>query len=56
MFRAEVSSALVSARECDVSIGWADVHLFLSVSSVSAHSLLCHCGKEGIRACGFDEV
>jgi len=41
------------------SAGWVDqmeVHLFLYVSSMSADSLWCHIGKEGIRPCGFDKV
>jgi len=48
----EVESALASA----LCVGRVEVHLFLSVSSVSADSLQCHFGKEGSRTFGFDEV
>jgi hypothetical protein len=33
-----------------------EVRLFLCVSIMSADSLLCHFGKEGIRLIGFDEA
>jgi hypothetical protein len=60
VFGAEVASALESALESAldsaVCVGWAEVHLFLCVSSASADSLRCHFGKEGIRASGFDEA
>jgi len=60
MFRAEVVSALEaapeSALESAVCVGWAEVHLFLYVSSVSADFLRCHVGKEGIWVCGYDEA
>jgi len=39
-----------------VCVGWAEVHLFLCLSSVSADCLRWHLGKEGIQACGFDEA
>jgi hypothetical protein len=60
VFRAEVASALESALELAlnsaVCIGWAEVHLFLFVSGTSVDTLLCHFGKEGIRASGIDEA
>jgi len=60
VFRAEVASALESvlesALDSAVCVGWAEVHLFLCVSSVSADSLRCHFDKEGSRASGFDEA
>ena len=49
-------SALESALEMAICVGWAEVHLFLSVSSVSADSIQCDCGKEGIQLCGVDEA
>jgi len=45
-----------SALDSAGCVGWAEVHLFLCVSSASADSLLCHFGKEGIRASGFEEA
>jgi hypothetical protein len=57
VFWAEVASALASALELAldsaVCVGWAEVHLFLCVSSTSADSLQCHFGKEGIRLSGL---
>jgi len=52
VFRAEVASALESA----VCVGLVEMHLFLGISSVSADSLRCHFGKEGICPSGFDEA
>jgi len=56
VFWAEVASALESALESAVCVGWAEVHLFLCVSSEYADFLQCHLGKEGIRVCGIDEA
>ena len=60
VFRAEVVSALesamLSAMESAVCIGWAEVHLYLCVSSASVDSLGCHVGKKGIRVSGFDKA
>ena len=60
MSRAEVVSALESALESAldsaVCVVWAEVHLFLCVSSGSADSLRCHFGKEGSRAFGYDKA
>jgi hypothetical protein len=50
--RAEVESGL----ESTLCIGRVDVPLFLSVSSMSGDSLLCHFGKEDSRVFGFDEA
>jgi hypothetical protein len=47
--------ALELVLESAVCVGWAEMHLFFCVSRVSADSLRCHFGKEGIRARGFDE-
>jgi hypothetical protein len=59
VFQGEVAlaleSAVESALDSAVCVGWADVHLFLCVSSGSEDCLGCHCGKEGIRASGFNE-
>jgi hypothetical protein len=43
VFRALVASAL----EWAVCVGWADLHLFLRISSVSLESLQCQFGKKG---------
>ena len=43
--RPEVSSAWKSA----VCVGRVELHLFVCVSSMSANSLRCHFGQEGIR-------
>jgi len=51
-FRAEETSALESA----VCVGRMEMHMFLSIPSVSPDSLRCHFGKEGIRPSGFDEA
>ena len=51
-FRPVVTSAL----ELALSVGWAEVHLLLCVSSVSVDSVCCHLGELGIRLCGFDEA
>ena len=51
VFWAEGASALESA----VCVGWAEVHVHCA-SSVSADSVQCHFGKEGIQLCGFDEA
>jgi hypothetical protein len=60
VFLAEVALALELALELAldsaVCVGWAEVHLFLCVSSMSADTLRCHFGKEGIQASGFDEA
>jgi len=56
VFQAAVASAMESALESAVFVSWADVHLFLCVSGLSADDLQCHFGKEGIRPCGFDEA
>ena len=42
--------------ESAVCVGWAEVHLFLCISILSADVSGCHVGNEGIRACGVDEV
>ena len=57
-FRAEVAfrSVVASALESAVCIISVEVHLFLCVSSMSADSLGCHCGRKGIRQCGFEEA
>jgi len=59
-FWAEVAlvqkSALESAVESAVCVGWVEVHLFLSMSSVSVDCLPCHEGKEGIHPFDFDEA
>ena len=52
MVRAELASAL-DAGDC---VGRVDVHLFPGVSSVSRHSLLRHCEKNGIRPGGIDKA
>jgi len=60
MFRAEVALALELAMELTlesgVCVGWAEVHLFICVSSMSVHVLWCHFRKEDIRACGLEEA
>jgi hypothetical protein len=64
VFRVEVAwalesalvAALESAQDSAVWVGWAEVHLFLCVSSVSADHLQCYFGKEGIWESGFDEA
>jgi hypothetical protein len=45
-----------SALESATCVGRVEVHLFLSISSVSADSLRCRFGKEGSQTCGFDEA
>ena len=60
MFRAEVALAVESALESTVKstvyFDWAEVHLFICVSSMSANFLRCQLGKEGVWACGSDEA
>ena len=51
-FQAEMASALLSS----VCIPEVEMHLYLSISRVSADSLHCNLGKEGIRRFDFDEV
>jgi hypothetical protein len=51
-FWTEVASILESA----VCVGWMELQLFLSGSSVSADVLWCDFGTEGIRWCGIDEA
>jgi hypothetical protein len=48
----EVESVLDSA----LCVRRGEVHLFLSVSIVSADSLRCHFGKEGSPTFGYDEA
>ena len=52
VYRAKVTLALVSSG----CIARVVVHLFLSISSVSADSLRCHCGNEGIHLVYFGEA
>jgi len=49
-------SDVESALESALCVGRGEVHLFLCVSSVSAHWLRCHFVKEGSRMCGYDEA
>jgi len=51
-FRDEVASPLKSA----VCVYQVEVCLFLRVSIVTADTLPCHFGNEGIRQLGFDEA
>jgi hypothetical protein len=48
--------ALEMAGVSAVYIGWAEVHLYLCLSSVFSDYLLCHFDKEGIHPCDFDEA
>ena len=43
MFSAEVDSALESAQESAVCVGWVEVHLYHCVSSVSADVFVVPC-------------
>jgi hypothetical protein len=56
VFLEEVVSALELAMKSTVCVAWAEVHLFLCISSMSADVLRCHLGKQGTRVCGFDEA
>jgi hypothetical protein len=60
VFRAEVALtlqfAVQLALELAIWVGWAEVHLFHCISSVSAVFLWCHIGKEDIQWCCFDEA
>jgi hypothetical protein len=52
VFEGEPVSALVAA----VYLADMEVHMFVCVSSMSADSLSCHFGKEGIQPCGIDKA
>jgi len=52
----EPLTALDSALESAFCVGWVEVHLLLSVSSVSGNCLRCHFAKQGTQAFGFDEA
>jgi len=53
VFRAEVASGLESALESAIWVGWAEVHVFLCISSMSADYLWYHFGEAGTQTCGF---
>jgi hypothetical protein len=48
--------ALETAVESAVLIGWAEVCLYLCVSSVPPDFMRCNCTKEDIRPFDFDEA
>jgi hypothetical protein len=54
--KSALESALETAEESAVCVCWAEVHLYLCVSSVSLDFLRCHFDKEGIRLFDFDEA
>jgi len=47
---------LPSTMELAGCVGQVEMHLFLCISRVSADSVRCHFGKEGIRPSRFDEA
>jgi len=63
-FQAEMASAQESALESAVepavesavSIGWAEVHLYICVTSVSPEIFSCHFEMQGIRPFDFDDT
>ena len=56
LVRVECLAEVESALESTLCVGRVEVHLFLSMSSVSGDSLRCDVGKEGRRTFGFDEA